>query len=476
MKIIFLAQLLFVSFLLAGDLSENRYQNSGLRNPDQSPHPIPAEHPVTGKTINIKDYSVSLADDEKDDREGIEAALAAASPGDEIYFPNGFYNLLSPSTLDKTANIALKSGVNLRGESQSGVIFKTSSDAGAKDKIFFSVMRGQALHDVLLSDFSITSTWDKTFSTSVRVNNPERGGPTVAINIDGANKGKNYNVTLSRLTLEKYSRMAVQLTRGTYDCAIRYCTARNATDLGNGGAGYGFVVQGSTHKNADENPFLGTVQDTCFNLIEHCVGQGPYIRHAFLVQYWAHHNLIVSNSAIETGLDSIDLHGEDEYANEISYNKIEKALQSGIGIGNNGAGHDKTGPWNWIHHNELSGCTHGITAEYGTIQNVIEDNLITGIDEVLKTWGIGLGYVRGFIVRRNLIQANLASDFKGLFFFHNNAEGDEVAGEPSGCLIEGNQFRGNTGSTFKAAVIEKEGEGNSWKTNVAENNSDNTLP
>jgi polygalacturonase len=73
----------------------NESMRAGLRNPDGTPHITPPPHVVTGKTLDVTKFGADPANSATDDRPAIEAALDAAKAGDEIYFPNGTYNLMA---------------------------------------------------------------------------------------------------------------------------------------------------------------------------------------------------------------------------------------------------------------------------------------------------------------------------------------------------------------------------------------------
>jgi hypothetical protein len=97
-------------------------------------------------------YSANPADDLQDDRPALEQALRAAAPGDEIFLPDGTYNLLSPWSTDSTTNLRLYSGVSIRGASESGVILKSTLDySGAFTGNGNYVIRGLGITNVCLS-------------------------------------------------------------------------------------------------------------------------------------------------------------------------------------------------------------------------------------------------------------------------------------------------------------------------------------
>ena len=71
------------------------FTKAGLTNPDGTVHALHTPNPVTGATIDVTGYGVDLADNASDDRVAIQNAINAASPGDEVYLPNGVYNLIT---------------------------------------------------------------------------------------------------------------------------------------------------------------------------------------------------------------------------------------------------------------------------------------------------------------------------------------------------------------------------------------------
>jgi hypothetical protein len=448
---------------------------AGLRNLDGTAHAMPAPHKTTGRTLDVTQFGADPADNEKDDQPALNAAMNEAKPGDEIYFPNGTYNLRTSSDRHPDAHILLKPRVNVRGQSEAGVKLISSFDAGSSSR-GYSVIKGVDISDVHVSHLTISSTWNRNFSSNPRVSNPDRGGPLYGVAIDGA-LSRNERLTFEHLTIERFARMAIRIAKGSSYVVIRNCTAQLATDVAAGGSGYGFVIQGPGNATASDNPFLGKVTDTFFNVIENSRAIGPYIRHGALIQYWAHQNAIRHNTFIDNVYDAIDLHGEDEYLNEVHHNTITGTSQgAGIGIGNSGAGHDKTGPWNWIHHNTVTNSKRGLTAEYGTQANVIEDNIFQGSLAHEDSHGLSLGSIQNFIVRRNSIINNTAPKFIGIRLWRNRAEGTEPSGVTSGTLFENNTISGNTGAGARAVVIEEQGEGNVWRGNIVRNNSDNTAP
>lgn len=466
-------------------------QTPGLYNADGTVHPVPIAHAVTGKTINVvSDYSADNTGS-SDSRAAVENAMNAASSGDELYFPNGTYYLSSVWSTDAAANlksnIRLKTGVNLRGESQTGTILKTSfndvyssSNTAGTNKMF--VMRGTGVHDVYVSNMTISSEWDGAYSTDTSNNSVTHGGPDVCIQFVASASSYSYNIVVENVTVEKYLNIGIKMDKGCYDTLIKKCTAQNATDVGGGGCGYGFQLSGLNDNTLDNsanysNPNLNTLNDNYFNTIDSCTTGNKYVRHAALIQYWAHNNQVINCTFADTRLDAIDLHGEDEYLNEIMNNTISGSLgDSAVGLGNSGGTsvvHDKSGPYNYIHHNTITNCKRGITVQNGTSNTIIANNTIQSCS-ITNGIGISLGFAPSTVVRENSIKSNNASGFKGIYFYQDAAEGNSAAGSPSGCTVTGNTILNNTnGSAF---VISAQGTGNVFSGNTATGNADNTIP
>lgn len=415
--------------------------NPGLRNADGTTHVIPT--PTAAPTIvNVVTRaaqlgkSIDLADNSTSDQAAIDAVLADVGAGSTVYFPNGTYNV---STI-----VLKKSGVHIMGQSRDGAIIKSSLSLAG------SAMSINGLHDIVVSNLTFTSTWAGTYSTDTVTNNPSAGGPLNMIAT-----GKNtYNVVIDSIVGEKFDRIAVRIGGGSHDIVVKNSIARNATDVGGGGAGYGFVVMGDSHLDASTNPFLGDpLKDTYFVKFDNNTTVAPYIRHGVIVQYWTHNNLITNSHFDGTRLDSIDLHGEDEYANEVSNNPVTNSQRAAVALGNSGGGHDKTGVYNWIHDNDLVGNTLGISVEYGTQSTTIEDNTIrnnTALSPVSPR-GILLGGSTGTVVRNNTISNNTVPGFVAVYLTDNAAEGTEPAGGPKNWTISGNTVT-NSGTAFKDAA------------------------
>jgi large repetitive protein len=459
--------------------------NPGLKNDDGTIHTVPGPHAVTGVTIDVTQspYNCDTADDASDDRPGIEAAINAAVSGDELYFPNGVYNLKTAWTTDSKSNIRLKTGVNIRGQSQGAVMLKTdfndvytvADPAGTNS---YYVLRGYQVHDIYISNITITSTWNSTYSTDTSVNNANHGGPNICIYLASSSTGSGtYNLYIENVTVEKYINIGINAGPGCHDVVLKACTAQNATDVGPGGSGYGFQFAGKFISNGlSANPNLGTTQDNYFNVMDGCIVNNQYIRHAGLIQYWAHNNIIQNCSFSNTRIDSIDLHGEDEYNNEIAGNSISSCPgESAIGVGNSGGtsvAHDKSGPHNYIHDNTITNCKYGVSVQYNTPYTRIENNTISGFTGSGGR-GFRIGNAPYSILKNNTITSNSGSSYYGIYLFADSSMGVEPAGSPVYCTVTGNSVINNTNA--QAFRIDA-GSNNVFTGNSASGNANNTLP
>ncbi|MDD9266367.1 cadherin-like beta sandwich domain-containing protein [Paenibacillus sp. GCM10023248] len=420
------------------------FTQPGLTKPDGSPHPVHTPHPVTGATLNVLDYGANPADNGQDDRAAIQNAIDAAASGDEVYIPNGVYNLMSSP--DGFINLKLKSGVNLRGESEAGTILKSSID----DVKNSSVLKSSNQHDLLVSNLTVTSTWNRTFSLDHVTNNPAAGGPDSMIAIANYGENPSYNVTIDHVTVERFRRMAIRI-ENSHDVVVRHATFRNATDLGGGGAGYGTSIQGMPKVDR-----LGFDNDTYWNVVEDSTFEGPYLRHGSLIQNVAHNNVLRNNHYNQTKLDAIDLHGELEYLNDVYGNTIENIYTGGgVGLGNTGgtapSNHSKTGPNNYIHDNVIRNSREGIVVTMGTPDTRIERNIIEQTTTVNNGVGINILNGPGTRIVNNIIRNNTAPGYWGILLEHDNGDqnaGNIGAGDPANVLISGNTITGNTGGIY----------------------------
>jgi hypothetical protein len=400
----------------------------GLYEPDGTPHPLHSPNPVTGRTVNVLDFGADSSDNATDDRPAVEAALNSAVPGDELYFPAGVYNFYSSQPGDKTSHVTGKSGVNWRGEQRDRTILRSEYSDITIDR--FLKMRG--LHDILISNLTFTARFLGRYSTDTEINNPDAAGPKYVISIEDNNGWPSYNITVDSVLVENYRIHGVRLSN-SHDVVIRHSTFWKTTDVAGGGAGYGVSIQGNSLPDNLSK----------FNVVEYCSFLGPYVRHGILLQYATHNNAVRYNLCDNTRLDAIDLHGEDEYLNEIYENRVQNVpAGAGAGVGNTGATHDMSGPFNFIHHNQFVNCREGVKVYLGSPDTRIEDNIITGSS---VSSGKGIYILNGprTIVRGNEIHDNTGASFAGIVLQYDNGENGRNYGPPQDVRILENNIYNN---------------------------------
>jgi len=402
---------------------EVSYSEPGLINPDGSVHEIVIIEEGNGRIVNVKDEALNLSDSSSDDGLIIQKWLDEAKAGDELIFPEGIYNVYS--------TINVPSDVKLIGDTRT--VFKFMETDGQHDSSFLML---KGVHNVLIKGIRFTSDFEGKLTTDHEENNPDAAGPKYVIHIcDTDDKIPSYNVTVDQVLVEKYKVMGVRI-ESSHDVAVINSVFENATDLGGGGAGYGVSIQGEGH----EINRLGYANDSRFNLVDHCQFIGPYLRHGVLLQYSSHNNLVSNNILTNTQLDAIDLHGEDEYLNEISGNSIRDIeTGAGIGVGNSGASHDSSGPSNYIHDNDIENAREGIKVGLGSPDTLIENNRITGAT-VVKGMGIYLQNAPGTIIRDNQISNSEAINYWGIVINKDPGADGRGAGISSDVTIENNEF------------------------------------
>ena len=425
---------------------EKTYTSPGLVEQSGSEHLISEPNNKVEKTIDVtKSPYNAVPNDGKDDTDAIQNAIndAAKIPGTKVYLPRGTYNLSNPTT--KSSFLQLKSGVNLTGESKDTVILIADAD---KISGSTGIIEGMGVESILISNFQVTSvkTSNGKYSTDTEKPNPNAFGAQYNIWIGANSKVASKNVVIENVGVENFKRGGIRIEK-SHDTIVRKCSFSNATAVDGGGAGYGVVIQG-TVKDSEQ---LGRYDDTYFNLVENCNFTGPYIRHGVLLQFYAHNNLVRNNSFDGTLLDSVDLHGENEFLNEICDNNIKDVTKGGaIGVGNTGgiapSNHSSSGPSNYIHDNVIENCRDGISVIMGSPKTRIENNIIKNTS-INNSKGIMLKNAPDTIVKNNIIENNMEKGFISIYITKD--EGDKSAnnlgaGEPKDDLIDGNKIRNNS--------------------------------
>jgi hypothetical protein len=400
-----------ISSSFDGDPAFFRFTGMPLPVPSEVGLTKPFEMPQTGggNTILATDHGMQ-AGTTTDQGGALRTAFIYARDGDTVMIPSGDYHMAS--------QVRVPSGVILRGAADGSTRFLVADEV--EDLLFVAPNAA----DVEILDLTITAA-GSSYVSAVTVNDRYSSLPAHRVRIAG-------------LTIDGFSSRAISV-RNAEHVLVENNVIRDATALGGGGQGYGIELR-------DDDNHDNWVRGNTI---------GPVIRHAILLQYRAHNNLVEGNVAIDTTEDAYDLHGEDEYLNEfrgnLAYWRDPIAAQSitagGFGIGNTGATHDDTGPGNWIHHNEVYHYTYGADVILGSHHNYIDGNHFHD----LRVAGVRVTNGGGdFLqIRGNLIEdANLGisaenANFltvQGNRFVDNASGGIRLASDSSDYLIEENDF------------------------------------
>lgn len=333
----FVARAANASARTASQTSASKY-DAGLNKPFEYPSA------VTGKTLNVQRYGATPDDASDDDATAFRRAIAAAVESSEIYIPDGVYHF-------KTRAVELKSGVGLRGQSNAKTIISALFETTADNDNSYVFRAKPGVNNLTLSNFKINRA----------------GGASLLYPIwlgaRGAAKGEVkqvHRIAVRSLVIEDFEKMAISL-RNARHILVSDNTIRNATALGGGGEGYGVMIG---YDDSENNRVVG-------NRI------GPVIRHGVLIQYRAHHNLIERNTVTGSTQDAYDLHGEDEYSNELRFNTASDSGEGGFGVGNTGGSapeHFNSGANNYIHHNEVYNSRYGVHIYRQSHDTYVEDN------------------------------------------------------------------------------------------------------
>ncbi len=412
----------------------------GFYNEDGSPHPIYKPKKLNGKLVNILDYGADPADNGYDDRPAIEDAIrnASAATGDTVFLPNGVYNLNSRSYSSSTAHIILKTGIHFMGESRDSVFLVSNFDTTTNMNNSTVILKAVNIYNLSIERMHITSTYAGMMPVDGTVNNPDHTAPAYGIYLDDSGTSPSYQIYIDSVIVEKVWRMMIRVAN-THDVTITNSEFMNATDVGGGGAGYGVCIQGEGH----DIDHYGDPNDSRYNYVANCRFLGPHLRHGVLIQYHSHNNLVKGNYLYHTVYDALDMHGEDEYLNDLDSNTVENVPGGGgVGLGNTGASHDASGPDNYIHGNTFISCREGVKVYLGSPrtrieQNIIRDGTLAGSKGILILNGPST------VIRGNSIVNNTGSGFIGINLAYDSGTLGNYYGVPDSVLIVGNSISGN---------------------------------
>ncbi len=407
-KILFLGLLLFLGLGLAAcgqdngpqlsnddykqflDLFKGDWNMPGLYEKDGSEHTMPAPVTETGMEINVLDYGAKANNANEDNFSAFKKAIDNASPGDTVFIPNGDYYFKNyrRASEEYDTHIALTDGITLRGESQNGVRIISCFSESKNETDNTTVIAAVNVNNVAIKNLTVTSNTsddvlpDNTNSNlqSLIYTAPKYGITAASGGVIADAEDQASNILIEGVTVEKFQRMGVRIAKAK-EVVVKNSTFQKATCLGGGGMGYGVNIQGLGNGFDCTDSFV----DTCFNIVENCNFVGPWLRHGALIQYSAHNNVIRNNKFDDILLDSIDMHGEDEYSNEICNNVIHNTRRgAGIGLGNTGATHDASGRNNFIHDNEIKNGARGIDILLGTPNTIVFKNTIDQVENGIR--------------------------------------------------------------------------------------------
>ena len=128
----------------------------------------------------------------------------------------------------------------------------------------------------------------------------------------GANKGEaSSQVLVENLGIRRFERHGISV-EASREVTLSGNHISEATAIGPGGQGYGIAIEGLGDQH-DPN----AANDSRHNVVINNTFDGRHLRHAILLQFPTHNNLVADNTIVGSHLDAIDLHGEGEYLNEI---------------------------------------------------------------------------------------------------------------------------------------------------------------
>lgn len=341
-----------------------------------------------GNVFKLNDFGATVDDSSDDDSAAFLAAFAAMSAGDILEVAAGEFHIKS--------RITVPGGITVIGVENEGSVLRTVGTSTA-----LKIDPGS--QDITVSDLVIIGE-DELLDYGVFIGDTNASSPQ--------------RIWIKNLRIERFNKRAIQV-RAAKHVKIEGCRLLNALQLGGGGFGYGVTLNDAGNNN---------------NWVTDCF-IGPVIRHGILIQFSAHNNLIEGNTCFETTEDAYDLHGEDEYGNELRFNlaywdgdSSSVGSPSGFGIGNTGATHDNSGPANWIHNNEVRGYQIGVEVIQESHIQFIDGNTFTNnADAGVK---IHNGSGNSIYVRDNTITGSAvglqASRSAGLVVTGNTITGNDV--------------------------------------------------
>jgi hypothetical protein len=246
-------------------------------------------------------------------------------------------------------------------------------------------------------------------------------------------------VLVENVGVERFERHGISV-KASREVTLAGNHLTDATGVGAGGKGYGIAVEGRADQRDPD-----AADDSRHNVVVGNSFDGEHLRHAILLQFPTHNNLVADTESDGSILDAIDLHGEGEYLNEIRGNTVTGGQRAAVALGNSGGAknkHDASGEGNWVHHNVLTGNRQGVLVILGTPGTVVEHNEITADEGSVV--GIEVRNAPGTVVRQNTI-ARGAEGFWAVRLVEDDGADGREAGVPEGVRVEGNTIRSANG-------------------------------
>lgn len=379
--------------------------------------------------LSITDFGATADDYSDDDSIAINAAITSAGEGDTVVIPEGTFHIRNI--------IRLRSNIRLAG-------------SGFTDSTITALYEGDGTYDLLIYGNGVS---DVTIS-GLRLKSNYSGGLKALVYIKNST-----SVTVRDSSFHRFKRWGVYFNN-TVDGEVINTRFQDATEIDTGGYGYGVVFTNGCVR--------GRVEDSAF--------YGPDIRHGVVVQGNAertrpsHHVVITKNYFTDTAQDAIDLHGQGEHSNYVTYNVIDgdpasTASGRGIGVGEAVDDHGPSGPGNVIMHNTIRGTRYGVHVLAGSPDVIIKYNRIYDC----RRKGIYIEEGIGAVIRGNTIQGCKSWGI-------HIKDGDNTLIRNADEYLNQVNYNGWGGSTFGGVRVDAGNTGLDIQNNDFCNNDDNGGP
>jgi hypothetical protein len=88
--------------------------------------------------------------------------------------------------------------------------------------LWYRAIKGTNITDVTLSNFTVTSTFNRTLPTSAAINNSEGGGPTrgIYIGVNNETDPMCSKITIQNVAVERFRRIGIAILKGCHDVVV----------------------------------------------------------------------------------------------------------------------------------------------------------------------------------------------------------------------------------------------------------------